>query len=121
MAVRRKGRSVFQHSGREFVWWVDNDTYIRIASADKSLVVGYLLYDVPHGIGGLVAVHGPKFPGLERAEKRPVWLVVPQSIADEFQHSMGAFVNALITWCLDPEHEIERYEGSVPIVPSMDQ
>ncbi|MFN3168557.1 MAG: hypothetical protein ACE37H_15970 [Phycisphaeraceae bacterium] len=114
MVVRKKGRSKFIHSGQEFVWWVDNDTFIRIASGDKALVVAYLIYDVPSDVGGILAVHGPKFPGIERTEKRPIWLVVPQEIMDAFQQSIGAVVNALISWCLDPEHEIIRYNRNVP-------
>ena len=65
MSVHKKGRSRFNHSGREFVWWVDNDTFVRVASADKSLVVAYLIYDVQNDVGGIVAVHGPEFPGIE--------------------------------------------------------
>jgi len=114
MGVRKKGRSKFTHSGQEFVWWVDNDTFTRIASADKSLVVAYLIYDVPRDVGGILAVHGPEFPGIDRNEKRPIWLVLPEEIMDAFQQSMGAVVNALITWCLDTEHDIVRYNRNVP-------
>jgi len=114
MGVRKKGRSKFTHSGQEFVWWVDNDTFIRIASADKSLVVAYLISETPNDVGGILAVHGPKFPGIDQTERRPIWLIVPQEIMDAFQQSMGAVVNALITWCLDPEHEVVRYNRNVP-------
>jgi hypothetical protein len=114
MSVRKKGRTRFNHSGREFVWWVDTDTFVRVASADKALVVAYLICDVPTDVGGIVAVHGPEFPGIEQTEKRPVWLVAPREIMDAFQQSMGAVVNALISWCLDPEHEIKRYDRNVP-------
>ncbi len=27
MSIRRKGRAKFDYHGRQFVWWVDNDTY----------------------------------------------------------------------------------------------
>ena len=114
MGVRKKGRSKFTHSGQEFVWWVDNGTFIRVASSDKSLVVAYLIYDLPDDVGGILAVHGRRFPGIEPSEKRPAWLVVPKEIMDEFEHSMGAVVSALISWCLDPKHEIVRYNGNLP-------
>lgn len=114
MGVRKKGRTKFTHSGDDYVWWVDNDTYIRIASADKSLVVAYLIYDVSNDVGGILAVHGPSFPGIDRNEKRPIWLVVPHEIMADSERSMGAMVNAIITWCLDEEHEIVRYNRNVP-------
>lgn len=120
MGVRKKGRTTLTHSGHEFVWWVDNDTYIRIASSDKSMVVAYLIYDVPEDVGGILCVNGPTFPGLSKTEQRPVWLVLPDSIRDAFQQSMGAVVNAILAWCLDPEHEIIRYERNLPTFLEID-
>jgi hypothetical protein len=109
VAVRKKRRNKFQHSGRSFVWWVDNDTCIRIASDDKAFVVAYLIYDVPQDVGGLLAVHGHEFPGIELTEKRPVWLVVPRFVENALAKSMGAMVDAIISWSLDPQHELIRY------------
>ena len=115
MGVRKKGRTTFSHSGRDFVWWVDkNDTYIRVASTDKAMVVAYLINDVPDDVGGVLCVHGPEFPGISKTERRPIWLVVPKSIYDAFQQSMGSVVNAILTWCLVPDHEIIRYTRNVP-------
>lgn len=114
MAVRKKGRSRFAHSGREFVWWVDNDVFIRVASTDKSLVVAFLISEVPKDVGGIVVVHGPEFLGIDRSEKRPIWLAAPKIIMSAFADSMGAVVNALLSWCLDPDHEIVRYDRKIP-------
>ncbi len=114
MGVRKKGRAKFEHSGRQFVWWVDNDTYIRIASEDKSFVVAYLLYSLPEDVGGLVAVKGKQFVGLSPSDQRPVWLIVPEDVSNYMHDSMGAFVNALLTWSFDPSHELEIYEGETP-------
>lgn len=114
MGARRKGRAKFEHSGRKFVWWVDNDTFIRISSEDKSFVVAYLLYDVPTDVGGILAVHGREFPGLMESEPRPIWLIVPEEVSNALSNSMGALVNELITWCLEPTRDLQLYTGTPP-------
>jgi hypothetical protein len=39
MGVRKVGRCSVVVRGREFVWWVQGDTELRIASADKKFAV----------------------------------------------------------------------------------
>ena len=63
MGVRKKGRVKFTFGGRLFVWWIDNDTYLRIASDDKRFIAGNLLIDR----FDLLAVHALN----SRASKRP--------------------------------------------------
>ena len=114
MAIRKKNRNSFQHSGRSFVWWIDNDTYLRIASENKTFVVAYLIFDTPEDVGGILVVHGSEFAGLEGDSKRPAFLETPRSIADMLQNSIGATVDAVLTWSLDPKHDIIRYNRNEP-------
>ena len=72
MGIRKKGRAKFDYHGRLFVWWIDNEIYLRIASDNKRFVVGHLLV----GESSLLAVHGPDFPGLEH-NQRPCWFTMP--------------------------------------------
>ena len=39
MPARTKGRVKFDFRGRRFVWWVDGDRWLRIASLDKKVVL----------------------------------------------------------------------------------
>jgi len=108
MAIRTKGRAKFDYNGRPFVWWVDADTYLRIASTDKQFVVSYLLYD-PDNAGPLLAVLGPEFPGIDRSEPRPVWFVPPIYSAE----TMGGHVADLLDWCFKTQDH-DRFAGSPP-------
>ena len=108
MSIRTKGRAKFDYCGRQFVWWVDNETHLRIASADKQFVVSYLLYD-PESVGPLLAVHGPEFPGVSSTGSRPVWFVPPKFSAT----SMGGHVVEILDWCFKTEKH-ERFAGNPP-------
>jgi len=108
MGARKKGRTRFECLGEYFHWYWD-EWYIRIASEDKSLVIAYFNGD-PWGDGPHVEVHGTRFPGIARNEKRPVRVVVHEQVIHEFQASTGAFVNALIRWSLDETHQLEYYD-----------
>jgi hypothetical protein len=103
MPARTKRRAKFDFHGRPFVWWIDGDKYLRIASFDKSFVISLLLYneadDPPH-----VEVIGQEFPGIDPAEPRPVRLYVTWPAGD----SMGAWVDELLTWAFDPGKELRR-------------
>ena len=113
MAINKKNRCTFQHSDREFTWWVENETVIRIISQDRQFYVDYLMSDTPTDVGGLLAVRGREFHGLE-GDPRPVVLDVPRSISDCFANSMGSVVDAVLTWSLDTSHEIIRYTITKP-------
>jgi hypothetical protein len=65
MSVRTKGRAKFDFHGRQFVWYVAEDRYLRIASADKKYCVSYA-WDYP----GNLKVYGTEFPGLDASERR---------------------------------------------------
>ncbi len=108
MAIRTKRRAKFEFRGRQFVWWIDNDTFLRVASADKQFIVAYLLFD-PDSVGPLLAVHGAEFPSDLRSESCPVWLVPPKFSAD----SMGGHVADLLDWCFKTEDH-ERFTGTPP-------
>ena len=102
MPARTKGRARFDFRGRAFVWWVDRDYWLRVSSLDKKFVIAYALgcaADTPPVVG----VSGFEFPGIDRKEPRPVWLVAP-----ELSGSMGAWVEQLLSWSFDPGHEINR-------------
>lgn len=114
MGISKKNRCTFQHSGREFTWWVENESFIRIISQDRQFYVDYLILGMPSDAGGLLAVRGKEFPGLESDRDRPVVLDVPESIANCFANSMGSVVDAILTWSLDPNHEIIRYTITKP-------
>ena len=106
MPARTKGRAKFDFRGRPFVWWVDGDYWLRIASLDKRFVVAYALgraADQPP----ILTVHGQEFPGLEPSEPRPIFLIT----AEPSGGSIGAWVDQLLTWCFDETHELVRAEG----------
>ena len=109
MGISKKKRCTFQHSGRDFTWWVENESFVRIISEDRRFYVDYLIVDTPPDAGGLLAVLGDEFCGLESDHDRPIVLNVPKSIANCFAQSMGSVVDAILTWALDPKHEIIRY------------
>lgn len=114
MGISKKNRCTFQHSGREFTWWVENESFIRIISQDREFFVDYLILDTPSDAGGLLAVRGKEFYGLESDNDRPIVLDVPESIANCFAQSMGSVVDAILTWALDPSHVIIRYTVTKP-------
>ena len=114
MGISKKKRCTFQHSGREFTWWVENESFIRILSENNRFYVDYLILDSPSDAGGLLAVRGIEFPGLEPDTERPVVLDVPDSIGKCFAHSMGAVVDAILTWSLNKDHKIIRYTVTKP-------
>jgi hypothetical protein len=108
MPARTKRRARFDFHGREFVWWIDGDHWLRIASLDKRFVVAVPLLrdsDQSH----LLAVHGQEFPGLTPADSRPVYLVVPQPSGS----SMGAWVDQILRWSFDTSHQLVHAEGPV--------
>ena len=101
--IRTKGRSRFSYNGRPFVWYVLDETQLRIASADKHFVVAFELI----GNGPLLSVSGPEFLGISPSVKRPVWIVPPQ-----FTDSIGGkLIRAILDWCFDPKHVIVPYDG----------
>ncbi|PQO37020.1 hypothetical protein C5Y96_07630 [Blastopirellula marina] len=112
MGVRKKGRTRFECLGECFVWYWD-EWYIRISSEDKSFVIAYFIGD-PWGPEAHLEIHGHHFPGIERTERRPVRVLVPEAVRKEFQSSTGAFVNALIRWCLDESHTLKYLDDSEP-------
>lgn len=101
MPARTKGRARFDFQSRPFVWWIDGDRWLRIASDDKQFVVAYPLGRAPDQPAVLV-VHGHEFPGLEQSARRPINLRVFEPSGD----SIGAWVQALLQWCFDPTHEL---------------
>jgi len=106
MPARRKGRAKFDFRGRSFVWWVDGDCWLRIASLDKSFVVAYALgraSDQPP----ILTVNGHEFPGLEPTDLRPTYLKTVEPTGT----SMGAWVEQLLAWSFDERHELIRADG----------
>lgn len=100
VSARTKRRAKFDFHGRPFVWWVDNDRWLRIASLDKRFVVAFPLGRAVDGPTILV-VHGQEFLGL-RSSTRPIYLVVPEPTGK----SMGAWVEQLLNWSFNPSHEL---------------
>ena len=109
MGARKKGRVKFDFNGRPFVWWIDNVTFLRIASDDKRFVVGNLLIDRLD----LLAVHGPEFPQLDDSS-RPAWFVMPDL---DTSTDFGRRVNDILEICLELGGcipfvgELPRYAG----------
>ncbi|HEY2586905.1 MAG TPA: hypothetical protein VGI81_14260 [Tepidisphaeraceae bacterium] len=95
MPARTKRRAKFDFRGRPFVWWIDGDKYLRIASLDKRFVIAHPLGTAP-GDPPTVAVIGPEFPGLDPADQRPVWFTVPRPAG-----TVGAWVDQLLSWSFD--------------------
>ena|SRR5579872_3091251 len=106
MPGRTKGRAKIDFHGRPFVWWIDGDYYLRIASLDKRFVVAYALgcaIDQPP----ILTVYGQEFTGLDPSEARPIYVIVSEPVGD----SMGACVNHLLTWSFDPSHALVKADG----------
>ncbi|TWT81674.1 hypothetical protein CA13_31270 [Planctomycetes bacterium CA13] len=95
MGIRKKGRAQFDFNGRPFVWWIEGDVHLRIASDDKRFIVGYLLI----GDSSLLVVHGPEFPGIQNPE-RPLRIWVPPLSPTPV---IGQHVNHILTMCFDGE------------------
>ena len=108
MAARSKGRAKFDFRGRQFVWWVDGDKWLRIASSDKQFVVAVPLVKERDDHEVLV-IHGPEFPGLPANERRPVVCRIP-SLS---QKSFGSYVGVILDWSFDPNHEIIEVNAAV--------
>ena len=110
MSARSKKRAKFRFNDRDFRWYVDADTWLRIYSADKKFIVAYLLYhpDLTVNSAMYIEVIGTEFPA-RRSDTRPLGLVVPPPVADEIQHSMGALVNAILNWAFDSTTEVEYH------------
>jgi len=106
MPARTTGRAKFDFRGRPFVWWVDGDRYLRIASLDKKFVIAFPLGRVPED-PPTIEVIGSEFPGLDPSEARPLWLVVPEPSYD----SMGGMVDELLRWSFDSEQQRIRFDG----------
>lgn len=109
MGVRKKKRTCFEYLGEYFHWYHD-DWRVRVSTADKKFVIAYFTGD-PWGDGPHLEVYGPRFPGIERNQTRPVRLCVPKFVIDEWANSLGAFVNALIRWSLRESHRLKYYES----------
>ncbi|MCC6359981.1 MAG: hypothetical protein IT450_14650 [Phycisphaerales bacterium] len=103
MPARTKGRAKFDFRGRAFVWWVDGDRYLRIASLDKKFVIALVLGTEDCEV---VEVSGAEFPGVETTEPRPLWFVAPPLP----KTSMGAWVERLLTWSFDESQSRRRID-----------
>ena len=105
MPARTKRRATFDFHGRPFVWWVDGDKYLRIASLDKKFVtahrIGRALGEPP-----TVEVIGSEFVGLVPTESRPIFFVAPEPSGP-----MGAWVDQLLRWAFDPDRPLVRFDG----------
>jgi hypothetical protein len=101
MPARTKGRAKFNFRGRQFVWWIDGDRWLRIASLDKKFVVAFALgraADQPP----ILTVSGQEFPGLEGSRSRPRYVIVPEPSGN----SMGAWVDQLLRWSFDATRQV---------------
>jgi hypothetical protein len=108
MPARTKRRAKFDFRGRQFVWWVDGDYYLRIISLDKKFIIAYPLV-TERERPAVVEVIGTEFPGLD-CSLRPLWFVAPELP----KASMGAWVDKLLTWSFDPNQTRVRVNGSPP-------
>ncbi len=112
MGARKKRRTRFEYLGRHFHWWMD-DWRLHICSEDKKFAVAYVQgdpfssppLDSPH-----LEVHGHEFPGVDTVEQRPVLMLVPKFVEEEWNESLGAFLNALIRWCMRDSHKLQWIE-----------
>jgi hypothetical protein len=101
MPARTRRRAKFDFQGRPFVWWVDADRYLRICSLDKKFIISLSLWGAAPEV---VEVIGQEFPGLDRSERRPVWLIAPPASGT----SMGSRVNELLTWSFARDRPLTR-------------
>ena len=101
MPGRTRKRAKFDFCGRPFIWWIDRDYWLRIASADKRFVVAFALGRDPSQPPTL-AVHGHEFPGLPSGVPRPAYVIVP----DPRGESMGAWVDELLRWSFNPTRQL---------------
>lgn len=103
MPARTTGRAKFDFRGRPFIWWIDGDRLLRIASEDKRFVVSTPLLRETE-CASILTIHGSEFLRIEPSEARPIGLEIPT-----FKHkSIGAWVEQLLEWSFDDSHEILR-------------
>jgi hypothetical protein len=101
--IRTKGRNRFNYNGRPFVWYVADETQLRIASMDKRFVVMFELI----GKQPLMSISRHEFPGIPPSHPLPIWIVSPH-----FSQTVGgALVREILDWCFNPDHEIILYDG----------
>lgn len=81
-----------------------------MCSEDKTFVVSYFIGD-PWGDDAHLEVYGNRFPGIKPDQSRPVRLCLPKFVTTQWSNSTGAFVNALIRWCLKDSHHLKIYES----------
>jgi hypothetical protein len=112
MPARTKGRAKFNFHGRPFIWWVDGDRWLRIASLDKKFVVAVPL-GVDYAVPPLLEVIGEEFPGLPEAMPRPVRLVTPRLFDNSALRGMGGWVESILEFAFDDGRATEIYTGDV--------
>jgi adenine/guanine phosphoribosyltransferase-like PRPP-binding protein len=96
MPARSRGRASFDFQGQPFVWWIDGDRWLRIASSDKRFVVALpLLRGVRAPV--VLTVTAQEFPDLASAS-RPAYVIAPATTGT----SPGAIVSELLGWAFDP-------------------
>jgi hypothetical protein len=106
MPARTKGRAKFDFRGRPFVWWIEDETWLRIASLDKKFVVAWLMWSYD-GETELLHVIGEEFPG--QPPHRPIELKLPRDVITA--SSMGARVDAILAWTFGPPVPSPRGRG----------
>lgn len=112
MGARRKRRTQFEYLGRHYHWWMDGGR-LHVCSEDKKFVVTYVhgvLFSPPNLNVPYLEVNGHEFPGLDNTEQRPVLVFVPKFVQHQWRRSLGAFVSALIRWCMRENHKLKRIE-----------
>lgn len=91
MAVRKRGCSRIEVDGRRFVWYVHDETDVRIVSEDKRFAVSYRWLGEPS-----LAVTGPEFPRIAPTDPRPVLTTPPA-----FSYSGPAdLARQIVRWAL---------------------
>jgi hypothetical protein len=111
MPARTKARAKFDFGGRPFVWWIENEKYLRICSLDKKFIIACWLGTAPDA-PEVVEITGPEFPGLSASEGRPLYVVAPPRKGA----SMGAWVHALLTWSFQRDRVLERVNLPPPFL-----
>lgn len=106
MSIRKKGRNSFIFKGRLFSWWIDDETYLRIASVDKKFIIAIRMWGLPDD-QCVIEVIGEDFPGLSSSDKRPVLLKTPELLG----HSMGNYIEHILEWSLSPTKKVIRISG----------
>jgi hypothetical protein len=112
MAIGKKNRRTIVYQGKNFLWWVDDESdglgnmlSVNVASEDKKFLIKHFCVQTNPNESYL-SVIGQYFPGLERKTGNSVKLSCP-NFADSFVNNAvtSKTVKDILDWCFRTDTE----------------